>query len=200
MGESKPRIEFWYDFASTYSYLSAMRIDALANSAGVEVVWKPFLLGPIFAAQGWNTSPFNLYPIKGRYMVRDILRVAEERGLTFALPDPFPQNSLLAARVACVGDREGWTPAFSRKLFEAEFAHGQQIADPAVLSSILHSLSVDGERVISAATEPAIKEDLRQRTRAAENMGIFGAPTFVAGRELFWGDDRLEQALRWALR
>ena len=66
MGTPAPRLEFWYEFASTYSYLSAMRIEALTADAGVTLVWKPVLLGPIFHAQGWNTSPFNIYPAKGK--------------------------------------------------------------------------------------------------------------------------------------
>ena len=102
------KIEFWYDFASTYSYLSAMRIEALAGAAGVAVEWRPFLLGPIFAAQGWTPSPFNLYPAKGRNMVRDIERLAAARGLRFVLPAKFPQNSLMAARLALVGAEEDW--------------------------------------------------------------------------------------------
>ena len=67
-----PKLEFWYEFASTYSYPAAMGIEALAETAGVEVVWRPFLLGPIFGEQGWNDSPFNIYPAKGRYMWRDM--------------------------------------------------------------------------------------------------------------------------------
>ena len=100
-------MEFWYEFASTYSYLSAMRIEALAAVAGVAVAWRPFLLGPIFKAQGWDNSPFNLYLAKGRYMVRDIERLAAERSLRFALPALFPQNSLRATRLALVGNDEG---------------------------------------------------------------------------------------------
>src|SRR5258708_8222305 len=99
MGAAAPRLEFWYEFASTYSYLSAMRIEALAAAAGVAVEWKPFLLGPIFKAQGWDTSPFNIYPAKGRYMVRDLERLAAQRGPPFSLPGPLPPNTLVPARL-----------------------------------------------------------------------------------------------------
>jgi DSBA-like thioredoxin domain len=98
-----PRLTFWYEFASTYSYLSAMRIEAAAAAADVEVVWQPFLLGPIFQAQGWTTSPFNIYPAKGHYMVRDVGRMAAARGLKFHMPDPFPANALKAVRLAIIG-------------------------------------------------------------------------------------------------
>ena len=91
-----PVLDFWFDFASTYSYLAASRIGPLAAEAGVEVRFRPFLLGPIFKAQGWDTSPFNLYPAKGRNMWRDLERVCEDTGLPFRRPEPFPQNSLLA--------------------------------------------------------------------------------------------------------
>ena len=92
-----PVLDFWFDFASTYSYLSAARIRPLAAEAKVRVRFRPFLLGPIFKAQGWGTSPFNLYEAKGRYMWRDMERLAAGLGLPFRRPDPFPQNSLLAA-------------------------------------------------------------------------------------------------------
>ena len=100
-----PVLDFWFDFASTYSYPAAMRIGPLAEQAGVEVRFRPFLLGPIFKAQGWTTSPFNLYPAKGRHMWRDLERLCADLGLPFRRPDPFPQNSLLAARVAIAGAR-----------------------------------------------------------------------------------------------
>jgi 2-hydroxychromene-2-carboxylate isomerase len=136
MSPPRRKLEFWYDFASTYSYLSAMRIEALAGAAGVDVAWKPFLLGPIFAAQGWTTSPFNLYPAKGRNMVRDIERIAAARGLRFALPAKFPQNSLMAARLALVGTEEGWVAPFTRAVYAAEFADGADISDRATLQSV----------------------------------------------------------------
>src|SRR6478672_5467639 len=121
------RIEFWYEFASTYSYIAAMRVERLAEAAGVEIDWKPFLLGPIFAAQGWNTSPFNLYPAKGRYMVREMERLAAEHSVPFRMPAVFPQNSLQAARVAMVGAGAGWIVPFTKAVYLAEFRDGADI-------------------------------------------------------------------------
>jgi 2-hydroxychromene-2-carboxylate isomerase len=200
MSDRVGKVQFWYEFASTYSYLAAMRVEALAAGAGVAVEWKPFLLGPIFHAQGWDNSPFNLYPAKGRYMVRDLERLAAERGLGFALPEPFPQNSLLAARVALVGADDGWIAPFTRAVFTAEFADRAQIADRGVLAAILDDLCPDSSRILSRIEQPEIKERLKQQTAEAQRLGIFGAPSFVCGGELFWGDDRLEPALAWAKR
>jgi 2-hydroxychromene-2-carboxylate isomerase len=195
-----PRLEFWYDFASTYSYLSAMRIEEMARAANVSIAWKPFLLGPIFQAQGWTTSPFNLYPAKGRNMVRDIERLAAARGLRFALPAKFPQNSLMAARLALVGSGEGWIAPFTRAVYAAEFADGADISDRIRMDAILQSLNLDSQRIFSRIEQSDLKDRLKQQTGRAQGHGIFGAPSFVVGAELFWGDDRLEQALEWAQR
>jgi 2-hydroxychromene-2-carboxylate isomerase len=193
-------LDFWYDFASTYSWLSALRVGELAEKAGVELNWRPFLLGPIFAAQGWRDSPFNLYPAKGRYMWRDMERICAERGVTLCRPEVFPQNSLAAARIALALPGEV-RPAFSRAVFEAEFAEGQSISDEATLAGILRALGLKAENLIELAKSDAIRQSLRDETETARKTGLFGAPTFVAGDgELFWGDDRLEQALAWAKR
>src|SRR5262245_5145022 len=128
------KLEFWYEFASTYSYLSVMRIEKVAAAAKIELVWRPFLLGPIFRAQGWNDSPFNLYEAKGRYMWRDVERLAAGYGLPFQRPSVFPRNGLSAARIALVAGPEGWCPDFSRAVFTAEYAQDRDIADPAALS------------------------------------------------------------------
>jgi 2-hydroxychromene-2-carboxylate isomerase len=193
------RLTFWYEFASTYSYLSAMRIEAAAAAAGVEIAWQPFLLGPIFKAQGWTTSPFNIYPAKGRYMVRDVGRIAAARGLAFQMPDPFPANALKAARLAVVGTEQGWVAPFSKAVFAAEFAHGKDIASETELQAILEGLGLDAPRILKRSNEGDIKEGLRTATGRAAALGIFGAPTFITeDGELFWGDDRLELALAYA--
>jgi 2-hydroxychromene-2-carboxylate isomerase len=193
------KMQFWYDFASNYSYLAAMRIEALAAARGALIEWKPFLLGPIFAAQGWNTSPFNIYPAKGRHMIRDMERICADRGLPFKLPEPFPQNSLVAARLALIGAEEGWAPAFSHALFAKEFGEGASLTDKAVLAEALRAAGQEPDAQMARAGDPAIKQQLKTQNETAQALGIFGAPTFVSDAgELFWGDDRLEQALAWA--
>jgi 2-hydroxychromene-2-carboxylate isomerase len=195
----KPTLEFWYEFASTYSYLAAMRIEAMAKAAEVAVRWRPFLLGPIFAAQGWTSSPFNLYPTKGRYMWRDMEREAARLGLPCYRPDPFPQNSLTAARVALYGADKGWTPAFTRAVFTQEFAHGRNISEASVIGEILLQLDLDPSATLREAQGDANKTRLKAHGEEARSRGIFGAPTFLTeDGELFWGNDRLEEALQWA--
>lgn len=192
------RLEFWYDFASTYSYLSAVRIEELAAAAGVDVAWRPFLLGPIFRAQGWETSPFKIYPAKGRYMIRDVERVAATRGRVIHMPMVLPANSVKAARIALAGVGEGWIAPFTRALFEAEFEAGRDIADDAVLADVCGSLGLDFARLSSRIVQVEIKSALKLQTDRATALGIFGAPSFVTpDRELFWGDDRLEDAVAW---
>jgi len=190
-------LDFFYEFASTYSYVTAMRIAPLAEAAGVTVRWRPFLLGPIFKQQGWDTSPFNLYPAKGRYMVRDCERQCAALGIAFRLPDPFPQNTLTAARVALAALAEGWGEEFSRAVYRAQFAEGRQIGSAEVVGAIVRDLGRD-DAVLARAQSDAIKQELRAATEEAQRLGIFGAPSFIAGGELFWGNDRLEQALAHA--
>ena len=194
-----PKIDFWFDYSSTYSYLAAARIEPLATAAGVQVRWRPFLLGPVFKAVGLNGSPAEVYPIKGRYAWRDMERLTLRLGLPkFKLPEPFPTNSLLAARTALVlSDAE--RPAFSRAVYAAEFGDGREIGDRSLIADILQRLGHDAEAVLTATADQATKDKLRAQTEEALRLGMFGAPNFVTeDGEMFWGNDRLEQALEWA--
>jgi 2-hydroxychromene-2-carboxylate isomerase len=198
---TKPTLDFWFEFASTYSYPAAMRIAGLASASGVAVRWRPFLLGPIFKDLGWTTSPFNVYPAKGRYMWRDLERICGAQELPFARPSPFPQNSLLAGRVALIGLAQNWGEDFCRAVYRAEFAEGGNIGEPDVIAGILENLGQDADALIQQAQSDETKSRLRAQNEQAGTAGIFGAPTFVAADgELFWGNDRLEAALDWAKR
>lgn len=201
MTAPQPLIEFWFDFGSSYSYPASQRIQPLAREAGVAVRFCPFMLGAIFKAQGWGTSPFNLYAAKGRYMWRDLERVCDDLGVAFTRPDPFPQNSLLAARVAVAAADEAWAGDYCVTVFLEEFARGRQISDPAVIHSVVARFETDAALLLGRAQTAEIKERLRAQTERAQAIGLFGAPTFVtADGELFWGNDRLEAALAWAIR
>jgi len=190
--------EFWYEFASTYSYPAAMRAASLAKARAVELAWRPFLLGPIFAANGWRDSPFNIYPPKGRYMWRDMERICSALGLPLRRPQPFPQNSLLAARVALALDGEERAD-FSRQVYALEFGEGFPIADRAAIAILLAKLGLDPEGVFARAEDDANKALLKAETARAAELGIIGAPSLVTeDGEVFWGNDRLEQGLDWA--
>jgi 2-hydroxychromene-2-carboxylate isomerase len=192
-------LDFWYEFASTYSYPAAMRIERLAQAEGVSVRWRPFLLGPIFKELGWNDSPFNIFAAKGRYMWRDLERVCAAEGFALKLPPVrFPQNGLKAARLALVGEPQGWTPSFTRSVFMANYAEQKDISDEKTLRSILYRLGIDVDAAFTAASASETKEALKRQTEEAQERGLFGAPAFTVGDELFWGNDRLEAALAWA--
>jgi 2-hydroxychromene-2-carboxylate isomerase len=190
--------EFWYEFASTYSYPAALRVGALAEARGVNLAWRPFLLGPIFAAQGWRDSPFNIYPSKGRYMWRDLERTCAAMGVPLVRPEPFPQASLLAARVALALEGEARAD-FSRQVYMAEFGRGLPIADRATIASLLAACSADPATTLERAESEASKAALKAECARAVEIGIVGAPSIVTSDgEVFWGNDRLEQALDWA--
>jgi 2-hydroxychromene-2-carboxylate isomerase len=133
-------------------------------------------------------------------MVRDCERLGAGLELAFRLPDPFPASSLLAARAALVGLEEGWGEDFSRAVYRAEFAQARNIADPAVIGGIVRDLGRDETAALARAQSDEIKAKLRGETAEAQRLGIFGAPSFIVGSELFWGNDRLEQALDDARR
>lgn len=173
-------MEIWFEFASSYSYLAVMRVEAAARAAGVGVCWRPFLLGPVFLSLGWNDSPFNIYPAKGRYMWRDMERLADKYNMPLKMPTQFPRNGLLACRVAHAGQDQDWVGPFSRAAMAANFAEDRDISDRAVAPENKASLHAQNERAVE--------------------QGLFGAPSFIVDGELFWGNDRLEDALAWASR
>lgn len=196
----RPRLQFWFDFASTYSYLAASRIEMIGRDRQVDIVWRPFLLGPIFKKQGWPSSPFNLYPAKGRYMWQDMARQCERLDLPLKVPDPFPQSGLLATRIAHLSRDESWIADFVRSVFHAEFARGEDISDPVVLSRLLRAVGADAIALLRAAETDDVKASLRRTVAEAEYRGIFGAPSFITeGGSLFWGHDRMDDALEDAL-
>ncbi|MEM9724971.1 MAG: 2-hydroxychromene-2-carboxylate isomerase [Pseudomonadota bacterium] len=192
------KIEIWIEFASTYSHLTVWRAPKLLEAEGVDYAWRPFLLGVIFKQKGWNSSPFVLDPVKGAHMWRDVERRAERIGAPFQRPSLFPANGLHAARIMTAAEDESWCAAFAREVFTAQFGRGEDISDQGVLAEAIARCGAEPTHWLGESRSEAVKMRLRARTEAAQARGVFGAPSFTVGEELFWGDDRLEDAIAWA--
>ena len=188
-------IEFWFDFASNYSYLSVMRIRQLVPGG---VVWRPFLLGPIFKDAGWNNSPFVLQKDKGAYVWQDMPRQCAKYGLPWRQPSDFPRNSMLAARVGILSENQPWTSDFCERVMLANFVDDRDIASADCIAGILSALGQDADTILRDAQTDDNKARLRARTEQAKALHIFGAPTFMVGDAMFWGNDRLDDALAHA--
>jgi 2-hydroxychromene-2-carboxylate isomerase len=198
--QSMGEIEFWFEFGSNYSYLSVMRIEALASRARVGILWRPFLLGPIFKSFGWETSPFVLQPLKGAYMWKDMQRQCDKYGMAWKRLSVFPRAALLSARVALLGAAQPWIGDFCRRVMLQNFVADADIDTLQSVSAILAALELPGDEIIREALAESNKLRLRNQTEAAAARGVFGAPTFFVRGEMFWGNDRLEDAMAFAVK
>jgi 2-hydroxychromene-2-carboxylate isomerase len=176
-----------------------MRIENEAALYDISVVWKPFLLMPIMIEQGMKQGPFLPYPKKLDYMWRDLERRAKYRGLQYKRPSVYPPRTLMTARIGLLASQEGWCPQFSRKVFHLHFVEDKTIGTEQNLMEALSSLGKEPTEILEKAQEQKAKEALRQQTERAKDIGLFGSPSFMIGSELFWGDDRLEDALQWCV-
>jgi 2-hydroxychromene-2-carboxylate isomerase len=190
-------IDFWFSIGSTYTFLSVMRLPALAMELDLSVNWRPFNVRTILVEQ--NNIPFAGKPVKAAYMWRDIERRAGKYGLSPAVPAPYPLEFLpLANQVALLGMQEGWGQDYVLATYRRWFQEGHPAGSEPNLSASLTEIGQDPDRAISAARSPAIEEALSAETDEARRLGVFGAPSFVVEGEVFWGDDRLEDAVSWA--
>lgn len=190
-------IEFWFEFGSSYSYLSVMRIEQAAARVGVTIQWRPFLLGPIFKSFGWTTSPFVLQTWKTEYVWRDMERECRKYGLAWTRPTTFPRTALLPARVALIGAEKPWMGDYCRRIMQLNFAADRDIDSAASVTEVLAQMGLPAQEIIDEARDDANKLRLRSQTELAKTKGIFGAPTFFVGEEMFWGNDRLDDALAY---
>ena len=189
-------INFWFTMGSTYTYLSVMRLPELERSTGISFRWRPFHL--LVILQEMKHVPFADKPAKSAYMWRDIERRAAMYGFAASVPAPYPaKQSVVANLVAVVGMREGWGADFARAAYRRWFEFSQETGSEPNVSESLREVGQDPQRVLALANAEDAKAALTAETDAARELGIFGSPTFTVGRELFWGDDRLEDAISW---
>ncbi len=186
-------IDFYFDFSSSYSYIALPRLARLVDDHGCQVNWKPIALGVIFKAM--NHAPPAADTTKGRYVWRDVERSAQLAGLSFKWPEAFPFNSMTAARIFWyVADSDmDKAVEWARAVFHASFGEGRDCSNPEVLAAVAVDMGLDAEEVLQATASDIVKERLKQVTGEAMERGVFGAPTFFAGDEMFWGGDRIDQ-------
>ncbi len=189
-------IDFWLTMGSTYSYLTVMRLGEVERASGIRFNWRPFHLLTIL--QEMKHVPFADKPAKAAYMWRDIERRAMMYGIPVALPAPYPaKQSIVANLVATVGMRQGWGTDFVRAAYRRWFQLGQETGSEPNVSDSLRDIGQEPQSVLALANAADTKKALMAETDVARELGIFGSPTFAVGRELFWGDDRLEDAISW---
>jgi 2-hydroxychromene-2-carboxylate isomerase len=193
-------LEFWFEYGSTYTYLAVARIASLAMASRIVVKWRPFLLMPIMIEQGLGDGPFLPYPNKLRYMWRDMERRALRHRIPYRRPSIYPpKNTLLTARLGHLGQSEGWCTAFTKEVFRLHWTEDVTIGSDENIRRSLAIVGQDANRALTIAQSFDNKMGLRRQTEMATSLGIFGSPTFIVGDEIFWGDDRLEDAVDCAV-
>lgn len=189
-------IDFWFSTGSTYTYLTVSRLPALAAARGVRFNWRPFSVRAIMREQ--NNSPFAGKPAKTAYMWRDIERRAAMYGFAATVPAPHPLKEFdLANRMAILGLAEGWGIPYVQASYRRWFVDGLEPGQEPNLSQSLAEAGQDAARCLARAGSDDIAELYASATAEAKSLGVFGSPTFAVDGELFWGDDRLDDALNW---
>ena len=192
-------IDFFFFYGSTYTYLSVMRIEQAAAEAGVDVNWRPFNVRAIMLEM--DNIPFATKPAKAAYMWRDLERRAARYGIDYRRQPQYPVDpDLLANRVGVLAADEGWCPDYTKASYRAWFLEDRPLGVDDNVEHVLRSLDKDPAAVIDAANADDTVQRLEDETAAARALGIFGSPTFAVDGEIFWGDDRLEDALAWSKR
>ena len=193
-----PTIDFWFSIGSTYTYLSVSRLAQVQKERNVQFRWRPFDLRTI--TREMNNRPFADKPVKLAYMWRDLERRCALYGIQFNGKPPYSINDLPRPnRVALIGVREGWCEAYAGMAYRHWFMEHEDPSEDPNISRSLEAIGRDAGSLMTLADSAETQQALDAETRQAKALGIFGSPTFVVGHEVFWGDDRLDDAVQWAL-
>ena len=191
-------INFWFSIGSTYTYLSVNRIAEVAKKESLSINWKPFSVRKIM--MDMDNIPFTppSKKVKSDYMWRDIERRAKFYGFEAKVPAPYPLKEFdLANQIAILGMNEGWGVDYVTITYKRWFQQGKEPATEPNLSEILNELNLNKDEVNKNANSENIKNQYLQNTENAYKQGVFGSPTFIYNGEVFWGDDRLEDCIKW---
>jgi len=189
-------LEFYFDFISPYSFLAHKQIREIENKEGIKIVYKPVLLGGLHNLHGIKAPAF--IPAKAKHMVRDCKLIAEKNNIRFKFNSYFPIRSLNLMRGVLVAEEDNIKKYYIENIFNTIWQDGLNMNDTVVVQKILQNLNINPKTFSLRATSSLIKDLLRKKTNEAYEKGVFGAPTFVVNKKIFWGQDRIEFALREA--
>jgi 2-hydroxychromene-2-carboxylate isomerase len=184
-------LEFFFDYGSPYSYLANSQLGPLMARTHCELAYRPMLLGGVFKATGNRSPAIEPIEAKRRYGAIEIRRFVAHYGCRFRPNPHFPINTLPIMRACHAATRQGVFELFHAAVFPAFWADGKNLGDEATFASVLDAAGLDSGALLRAASEPETKEALRKTTDEAVERGVFGAPTFFVGDEMFFGADRL---------
>lgn len=188
--------EFYFDFASPYSFLAHKEIRRIEKESSVKIKYMPVLLGALLKLSG---SVANIeIQNKGRYMIRDCKLWAEKYKIDFKFNSYFPIKTLNLMRCVLIAERDDFSQNFINKAFDAIWKDGLNLNDNTVFENLLKNLDLNPKKILIEISDIKIKDELKKRTDDAFNKGIFGAPTFIVNNKIFWGQDRLEFVLNEA--
>lgn len=186
------RVEFWFDLGSPAAYLAWKRLPAFARRTGAEIVHRPMLLGGVFKATG-NASPITI-PAKGKWLLEDLARAARKDGVPLAYPPGFPLNTLPLMRAATglqLREPARFAP-YVDAMYDAMFGQPRDLREEQALAEVLAAAGFAPAQILALAADPEVKQALIKNTEEAVARGVFGAPTFFVGEEMFWGQDRMD--------
>ena len=185
-------VDFYFDFGSPAAYLAYTQLPKLARETGTEVVMKPMLLGGVFQATG-NRPPISV-PLKGTYLFQDLARYAQRYGVPLNMNPHFPINTITLMRgdVGLALRNPAQLQTYRDAVFKAIWVDRQNLNDPATVGAMLDQAGLDAAALMALAADPQVKEQLKTLTQSAVDRGVFGAPTFFVGNDMFWGQDRLD--------
>lgn len=186
---TKP-VEFWFDFVSPMSHIAYYRLPDLRDRTGAEIEFRPMLLGGVMKETG--NAPPAMVPAKGAYYRVDIPRCAARYGIPFAPNPHFPVNTIAAMRGCFVALSEGFFDVYADALFRAVWVEAKNVGDPKVFAEVVTAAGLDADAIAKKVRAPDAKDKLIAATGEAVSRGIFGAPSFFVGDELFFGQDRMD--------
>ena len=186
-------IEFYFDFSSPYAYIAYKEIKKLEKKNSFKIKFMPIFLGGLHKSAGITPAAF--ISLKSKYMIKDTKLISQKKNIKFSFNSYFPIKTVNFMRGVIIAEKDNFEKIYVEKIFNSIWMDGLNMNDPIVINKVLKNIDLNPELFLSKATDQRIKDKLKKLTDEALKKGIFGAPTFLINKKIFWGQDRLAYAI-----